>query len=60
MTLENKLEKLKGYLKYYNNKKMPDSIQKEITENWNPLRLWIYVNYWPTEVSLKYDIIWKR
>ncbi len=47
-----KLEILKAALKKYNNKKMPDVLQKEITANWNSLCLWIYCDYKWVEINL--------
>ena len=47
------LERLKGYLRYYNNQKMPDKIQKQITANWNRLSLYRYNNYGATTINLK-------
>ena len=41
----NKLQELQLSLKRYNNRRMPEHIQKEITENWNWLYLWRYVDY---------------
>jgi hypothetical protein len=50
---EKNLEKLKTALKKYNNKKMPDDLQKEISDNWNNLSLWRFVNYWAVQLDLK-------
>lgn len=57
MTINDKvsLERLKGYLKYYNNKKMPPAIQSQIDAYRNWLSLWRYVDYGATTISLKYD-----